>query len=49
MRIIEKIAKMSWMTSALTPVAVILMEVLWVYSWLVWLGNGRPVVLNAHP
>lgn len=37
MGIIDRLSKINWITSVFLPLAVILMEVLWVYSWLVWL------------
>ena len=39
MGIINRLAKLNWITTVLTPLAIILMEVLWVYSWLVWFGK----------
>lgn len=48
MRIINRISRMSWITSVLTPLAIILMEVLWVYSWLVWFGQW-PASGTDHP
>jgi hypothetical protein len=42
-----------WLATVLYPLAVVLMEVFWVYPWLVWLGSwpifggGRPVLSLA--
>ena len=37
MGVIDRLSKVNWITSMLLPLSIILMEVLWVYSWLVWL------------
>lgn len=37
--IVHRLAKLNWIAVVLSPVAVILMEVLWVYPWLAWLGE----------
>jgi hypothetical protein len=37
MVITDRLSRVNWITSVLLPLAVILMEVLWVYSWLVWI------------
>ena len=39
MAIIQRLANLNWIAVVLSPVAVILMEVLWVYPWLVWAGE----------
>ncbi|MFC2014564.1 DUF4129 domain-containing protein [Chloroflexota bacterium] len=37
--IIRRLANISWVASFLSPLAVILFEVLWVYPWLAWAGE----------
>ena len=37
--IIRRLAHLHWIATFLSPMAVILFEVLWVYSWLVWAGE----------
>jgi len=39
--IIKKTLSIDWTTAVLSPLAVILMEVFWVYAWLVW-GREMP-------
>ena len=41
MSIISRFKKVNWIADVLTPSAVILMEVLWLYPWLVFIGKER--------
>jgi len=38
-RLIRRIPYVNWLPTVFTPVAVILMEVLWLYPWFVWVGK----------
>ena len=37
--VLRRLANLNWMAVVLSPLAVILMEVLWVYPWLAWTGE----------
>jgi hypothetical protein len=37
----QRIININWVASILLPLMVILMEVFWVYAWLVWLGKWQ--------
>ena len=39
MSILSRFKKVNWIADVLTPSAVILMEVLWLYPWLVFIGK----------
>jgi hypothetical protein len=49
----SRFGNLDWLAVVLYPLAVVLMEVFWVYPWLVWLGNwpmfheSRPVLSLA--
>jgi hypothetical protein len=36
---VSKKAGFDWLATVIYPLAVVLMEVFWVYPWLVWLGT----------
>ena len=44
----NRFRKFDWLAVVLYPLAVILMEVFWVYPWLVWLG-GWPIFSEQRP
>ena len=39
MSILSRFKKVNWIADILTPLAVILMEVFWLYPWLVFIGK----------
>ncbi len=41
MKLSRRLLDVNWISVALTPVAVILMEVFWLYPWLVWVGKWQ--------
>ena len=41
MKLSRRLLNVDWISLALTPVAVILMEVFWFYPWLVWAGKWQ--------
>ncbi|UCH43779.1 MAG: DUF4129 domain-containing protein [Dehalococcoidales bacterium] len=49
MVMVTRLLNLNWIVTALAPLAVILMEVFWVYPWLVWLGKWQKLVWNRPP
>lgn len=49
MTLSRRLANADWISLALTPVAVILMEVFWFYPWLVWMGKWRVFAGDRPP
>jgi len=49
MVMVTRLLNLNWIVTALAPLAVILMEVFWIYPWLVWLGKWQKLVWNRPP
>ncbi|MFC2048141.1 DUF4129 domain-containing protein [Chloroflexota bacterium] len=47
--IIHRLAKLNWVVVILSPLMVIMMEVCWVYPWLVWAGKWQVLVWQRPP
>ncbi|MBI4304410.1 MAG: DUF4129 domain-containing protein [Chloroflexi bacterium] len=43
------LTSLNWFTVVLSPLAVILMEVFWVYPWLIWMGRWPALVSQRPP
>ena len=49
MSIISKLNKVNWIADVFTPLAVILMEVFWLYPWLVFIGKLPALTVQKTP
>ncbi len=49
MRVVHRLANLNWVAVFLLPLMVILMEVFWVYPWLVWAGKWPELDWQRSP
>ena len=49
MSIISRFKKVNWIADILTPLAVMLMEVFWLYPWLVFIGKSPALTVQKTP
>ena len=49
MKIINRLAKLNWVTVVLSPLMVVLMEAFWLYAWFAWLGKWQTLAWQRPP
>ena len=47
--LIHRLARLNWVAAVLFPLVAVLMEVFWIYPWLIWVGKWQVLGPNRPP